>query len=369
MNFNKKRIVQFIIIFLLLLYKYLCMWFKNLNNYFSLIVIFVMILSIFFLLKEDYSKGVIKKIIIIIIFYLITAYVVGTIDIIVSLLFALLFYKEKDGEKNFLKMFITISAVLFCSTIFLYCIGILNNVSSRRLVNGEMMGRYSLGFSHVNAVFMYFLPIILGYLYLNNEHINIKLFLAIVDIISLILYKYSLCRTGIILVILINIFIIFRKILFTSKVFKFIIKHSYFIFGILSIVIAYQVGNDFNSSINKLLSYRPYYVLLNLERFGIHFLGYGVNNVLAFNIMMDNGYMTILLAYGLISYIFYYYFHLKAFNDFSKNYFYLIVLSIFSFYMIFENDVLYSTNFILTIEFIMFLRDSSKKGVKYIDED
>lgn len=366
MRISKNNFIYFVIIFITILYKYLIIWKGSSLPLIELLIVFAGILSFFILLKKKYNKTIIKKILIIFIFFLITYYAVGTIDIIVSLLYALLFYDEKNGDREFIKIFVLSSATLFFITLLLYCTGSLNSTSSQRLVNNSIEIRNSLGFTHVNSVFMYFMPIILGIYYLIDiKNFKTKfVYLLVVDTISAILYSFTLCRTGIILIIFLNILMIFEKFICTKKIVKLLIKYKYIFFTILTLCVCFAFGSDYTNPINKLFSFRLSYISEAFQTYGIKLIGFGEKKVL-----IDNGYITILLSYGLLPFIFYFYFSMKTFSYFIQDNKKLIILIIFSIYLLLENNVVYATNFILALEFIAYLNLKKKVGMKQNEKD
>ncbi len=363
MRVNKDDFLNGLIVVLLIGYKYILMWSRTNNIYTNVMIIGIAIFSVIMLLKKKMYKSDIKSIVIILIFFLLAFYKSRTIDIVVSLLIALLYVNSEKAEEKFLKVFTYSSCIFYISTIALYMLGILSNNASQRVIAGEVVGRNSLGFVHVNATFLYFVPIVLGFLYIGRKKSTGKQFfcLAVMDILSIILYYYTLCRTGFILIIILNIIFLFRNQLQKMKICNFIFQHSYiFLLGFM-LVLCFMCGNDYTDPINKALSFRPSFGLEALRTYPIRPFGFGVNE----DLILDCAYLRILLSFGAIPYILYYYFHARTYRYFKEDNYLLIAVLVLSIYQLFENNYLYYTNFLMTLQFIYFIRKNrigSKKN-------
>ena len=212
-----------------ILYKYILMWLRVPNIYTNLIIIGLVSLSFLILMQKKFSRIEIIKVIILFLFGCVTYYNSTMIDIFVATIFAMLYARDKDGIKDFIKIFTYTSIILYVITIILFLLGFLGNVASQRYVNEYLVERNSLGFMHVNAPFLHFVPIALGLIYINREKSAVHKFITIivVDIISIVIYNYTLSRTGVIIIIILNMIMIFQKYILDNKVTKYIFKYAF----------------------------------------------------------------------------------------------------------------------------------------------
>lgn len=370
MKLSKSEIANFFIVFLFLSYKYFLMWFSNFGIKINYLIIIPLALSIIVLVNKKYTKSILIKIFILLLFFAFSYYNSQSIDILLAIIFSLLFYDREKGDREFIKYFVIVSSILFSLTIILSLLGIINSTTSQRVVNGAIILRKSLGFSHANSAFIYFMPIVLGIMYTKGEKLNKPLFIFVIDVISIILYAVTLSRTGLLLIIILNFLLFFDFIIIRSKIFKMIAKYNYIILLLVSIYLGIKIGVIFENPINELLSYRPFYYNQAISFYGFHIFGSTPNG----NIILDNSYLTYLLIYGIIPYIFYTFFQIKTFDFFKNDRKKIIILFIFALYGVLENNFIYSCNFILALQFIFFLSQkkeqivTGKDGSKNVEE-
>ena len=358
---NKGKTIEACILIGFILYKYILMWLRVPNIYTNLIIIGLVSISFLILMQKKFSRIEIIKVIILFLFGCVTYYNSTMIDIFVATIFAMLYARDKDGIKDFIKIFTYTSIILYVITIILFLLGFLGNVASQRYVNEYLVERNSLGFMHVNAPFLHFVPIALGLIYINREKSAVHKFITIIvlDIISIVLYNYTLSRTGAIIILLLNIIMIFQKYILDNKVTKYIFKYAFITLGIFStFYIAYKFGNDFtDKSLNRVLSFRPMLALDAIKTYPLKPFG----NAFGERFILDSLYLRVLLGAGYISYMFYTYFQIKTFKYIEKDKYLYLVLIVFTIYQLFENVVTYNINFLLTIQFMLYLKYNDEK--------
>lgn len=364
LKIKKKDLFNFLIVFCLILYKYFLMWNQNLslNLNLNLMLIYILLIAIAIVSHKNFNKNLIFKIAVIFIFFIVSYYKSEAIDILIAFVLAFCFFDEENGEKKFLKSFMISSSILFIITIMLFALGILPDNALQRANGTTSLIRSSLGFFHANSAFLYFIPIVLSYYSLKRDNIKKIPFLFIIDIISLILYYFTICRTGLIIIIVINICVIFDRFLSRNKIMEFITKHGYIIFLSITLILAMKYGPDFVAPFNKILSMRPYFYYLAINQFGFHLFGYGIQDL----IIIDNLYLTYILIYGIIPYLFFLFFQYKTFSRFKEEKI-VIVMFVFFIYGMLENNFVYCNNFILTLQFIFYLQQKIDiKGAKNV---
>ena len=366
---KKTKIIEGIILIGFILYKYILLWIRDPNIYTNLTIIGLISISFLILMQKKFSRSEILKVIILFLFGCAAYYNSTVIDIFVATIFAMLYVREKDGIKDFIKIFTYTSIILYVITIILFLLGFLGNVASQRYVNEYLVERNSLGFMHVNAPFLHFVPIALGLIYINREKSAVHKFITIIvlDIISIVLYNYTLSRTGAIIILLLNIIMIFQKYILDNKVTKYIFKYAFITLGIfLTFYIAYKFGNDFtDKSLNRVLSFRPMLALDAIKTYPLKPFG----NAFGERFILDSLYLRVLLGAGYISYMFYTYFQIKTFKYIEKDKYLYLILIVFSIYQLFENVVTYNMNFLLTIQFMLYLKYNDEKDLENKDKD
>lgn len=366
---NKVKTIETSILIGFILYKYILMWLRVPNIYTNLIIIGLVSISFLILMQKKFSRSEIIKVIILFLFGCVTYYNSTMIDIFVATIFAMLYARDKDGIKDFIKIFTYTSIILYVITIILFLLGFLGNVASQRYVNEYLVERNSLGFMHVNAPFLHFVPIALGLIYINREKSAVHKFITIivVDIISIVLYNYTLSRTGALIIIILNMIMIFQKYILNNKVIKYIFKYAFITLGIfLTFYIAYKFGNDFtDKSLNRVLSFRPMLALDAIKTYPLKPFG----NAFGERLILDSLYLRVLLGAGYISYMFYTYFQIKTFKYIEKDKYLYLILIVFSIYQLFENVVTYNMNFLLTIQFMLYLKYNDEKDLENKDKD
>lgn len=349
------NLFDFTIILILIFYKYLGFYNLTEKKNIYIIVLIVMGLMTIYLIKLKMKKKELVTIVLIFIACAYSTYISGAIDFIISFLLALIFYKR--DEKNFIKYFFISSICCYILTIVLYNLGVLNNNSIKRITEEGTVVRNSLGFAHVNGVFKHLISIILaGYLLIDDKYL--KRYSIVVFVISTILYTYSASRTGYLCTILFLIIANFFNIT-KFKIVRKYSKYTFLILTILTILIALKFGVYEDDMVNELLSNRPYiwnyYIRTGklLSMFGTEIQG-------SF-FVIDNVYLTYLVAYGIITYIIYFILNFISYSIIKENRKVLLVFIIFAIYGIFETLSSYYTNFALVLQLIYIMRYDFKE--------
>lgn len=358
---NKKSVLLFLLVFLAILFKYLSMWSylivgefeTSLPLFFVIIALFLILISNLKVLKKNF-----KKMLLLGIGGVIITVMTSSIDYAIACLFAIAFSISKDGDKKFLKYFFISSIILFTLTILMSMIGILPENNSIRRVEGETLVRANLGFTGMNTVFLCFLPIALSFFILYEKKIEKKkLFIIIITfLISYALYKATLCRTGFYCSLIMLLLFFFVDKINNSKIVNIFVKYSYIILLIIAIGIAIIYGDTYESSVNMLLSGRPYYWNYYISNYQLSLTGVDILNTMP----LDNAYLTYLYDYGIICFILFAYITFVSQKSISKNKYILLAFFVFAIYGMFENNFIYHYNFMLTLQmiYIIGIKDS-----------
>lgn len=352
---NIKQILLATVILFALLFKYWSIWGLADDSIKYIFFIASIFLSVINIIVKKFSKREIRKIVILLVISIIICYSTGEIDFIYSLLLAIIFVKEENGDYLFIKYFVIFAICLFLLTITMWKIGVINSFESVRLVNGVLTRRNSLGFEHVNAVFKNFFPICLGaYMLSYDEDKKKRIALYVIMIVTgFLLYKATDSRTGFYAILMIA-----PLDYMISKVEKHhklgITKYFFLIFSIISVIIAFVFGKS-NNSINELLSDRPilYYQVLTQSKVSLFS---DANKGI-----VDNTYIWLLYHRGLIVYITYLTIYIKSTKKLINNKMFVLPLQLFCMYATLENLDVYNYNFLLIIQLMIIIKSNKVK--------
>lgn len=298
--------LRFIIVFLLVIFKYL----KMQNFISNTISNCILLATLFIVLIWLGSRGKIKNIntnyfLILALIAVVQIVLLRDVDILILLMLGILFTEDKNYTRNIIKYFLISLVIVFITTIVLYQCGILESAYLSRIIDGIRIQRNSLGFAHPNETYCYFFMILLGFYYFSK---NKKLFWFLALIVAYVLYKITLCRTG-----FLCIFVFLAiDVLYHSKI---KINKYFFALGTVLTLLLGVFGANMNSPLNEALSYRPYYAHATMES-GLIFnvLGNNLSKIQTntnFN-NIDNVYLHIILSSGLVFYVYYFWMYWKS---------------------------------------------------------
>lgn len=353
---NKIDIVNAIIIFIMVSFKYLKMYdlFSEmlLYGYLAILIIFV-IANIY---KMELSKKEYLMIVMLLAFAGFTFITNRDVNLLVSIFVALLFLKRDN--KEFVKYFIWSSVFMFCTTVILNASGLLDNKSMIRNTEDGRITRHALGFESPNAVFLYFMPIMFAFYYLYGTK---KKAIMVFAIFGTTLFYLTNCRTGFILTVLFLIYIVIYKNKMPKNI-KKLLPYLFLVFTIITIAITIYYSNTKDDNLDKMLSGRPalwnYYYGQGLHK---SITGGNLNE----EYILDNFYLHIMVHLGIIAYIFYLLVYYKSSKKLEKDERALNILLFYLLYGLVEtNTVLASTNFILVLQFKSLILDTQKKEKK-----
>lgn len=358
MKEKRENIIDFIILFLMISYSYFRM--LGMNNKIWLIF-YISILVICMIYKIFYIKFAKKEFYKILFFFgvcIFSTVIVGEVDFLIPVLVAISFIKT--DSKKILKSFLKISIVLYLMVLILYFLGIAQNKGLIRIQNENIKNRNSLGFSHVNQTFLFFLPIQLCiYLLYSKRKVLVN---SVILICSTVLFFLTDCRTGYFCTII--FFIIYNvPIIIENRIYNVVGKIIFIIFTVVSIFVASKYGEDGSNKINNILSLRPYYIHEYLEQDTlITIKGNHFNK----NIPLDNLYVYLLEEKGIVLYFIYAYIYIYSFESLKNSLKYKTVVTIFLIYGLFEAYIIWSAiNFILVLQLKnIILKDKEKNFIE-----
>lgn len=333
--FKKSNLFYFIFLNLMIFFKTLGL---DGNNK---IFIFVSLCSSLFLIMHLFYYKISAKqffiISIISIICIIITFKSGKITILMSGII-ILFTRKIDFDKLIKTIFAT-KIIGVTMVVLLWICGIVSTNEFYRINNnGELIKRYTLGFIHPNVAFLNFYLLVLMYLYIRFEKLNLKDYIGILTI-TLLIYRLTDSRTGVIsvLIAIILAFVLRYKLLIKFKFIKNIIVLIPLICGIGSVFLCkiYSNNNYLLNSINNILTGRLELGNRFLSIYNIKLLGQKVIEGSSLNgsyLRIDNGYIKLILSYGIVIFIIYIILQIKILKKYTfRTYEYKKVLLIVSF--------------------------------------
>lgn len=265
-----------------------------------------------------------------------------------------LFFIDTDN-KDMIKCFFITSLCMYIFTIVLNQFGIIASNDALRSSDLNSTVRYSLGFGHVNSVFLYYLPIAYSFYYLFSDKKYTKI---IILLSTIVLFLLSNCRTGFVF----SILFILVSFINPEKISMFLRKYSKYLFftlTIVSIVCAVIFGTTKSNIFNQLLSGRLYNAFYYIEKgYMFSLFGSGVKLTLP----LDNFYINLLVTRGIIIYFFYLFLYQKG-TSLVKDYKLIIIICFFLLYGMSEASTVCNFALIILIkEIFLDARKSENYG-------
>lgn len=279
--------------------------------------------------------------------------------------------KNIDKEKIFKIMFWT-RLVALCLMILLSTLGIIeNNIMLHYRANEGFVERYCFGYAHPNFVHSSFSIIVFLFGYIYYSKINIFTISAI-EILNLILYTFTLSRTGfIVLTLYLLIIYLIKNIKQIRRLVPKFLKVSIFVFLIMAFLLAYMyTNNEFIKKLDVLLTGRLNYMNILLRNYNIPIIGSDYYNNI---VMFDNGYFSMLYEGGLLATIWFVYFYYKT-NKYLVNHNMekeMIVTIFFLFYSMFESyliSILMNPTLIFVAQYIFDEKNKNREMKKNNEE-
>lgn len=203
---------------------------------------------------------------------------------------------------NLFRGLLKIRTITFITVITLSLLGILENQSIKMWRNGKFDLRYSLGYGHPNSLHLTLFVLVCTYIYVRYDKFKKSDYLYI-TFLNLFVYKYSLSRTGVLLIFLLLILVFISQYKFFSKL---IINSCNSIFLLLltisfTFAIIYgkiDIANRLDILLNGRIKYSSYYI----NNYGFTLFGNYLKGDT--NALFDNGYLYLYIQFGLIGLLF-----------------------------------------------------------------
>ena len=206
--------------------------------------------------------------------------------------------KNINIDKTFKGMF-KIRFITYIVMVGFSLLGVIPNKSVYMYRDNGFDIRYALGYGHPNTTQINLFIIIALYIYIRYEKLNVFDYLVLVAS-NIFIYSYTLSRTGFVCIFILIILAIYSKVGKKEKILLLKMPKIIFMFMLIfSILTAILYGkldiiNELNSIFNGRIAYSHYY----WNQYGLSLLG---NNLREDdNAIFDNGYLYIIIQFGVL---------------------------------------------------------------------
>ena len=248
-------------------------------------------------------------------------YAMKTYDLYWSILILLIYNSKIANIENIYKISIRILWIGIVSVLFFCLIGILPDILTSRDTIGQIeFNRHSFGFYHSNVLPLLIFYLEAYYICLTKDKAR-EVVIALYMIMSVVVNSFCHSRNGQYLSLFLSIFIIFVrrigqekcKVLYKAAMLSVPIM-SVFSFSMMFLLLKGGIWN----TIDSFFSGRFRLAIFKMRRVGIHLINIMSNkafindNILYVNekklrtVVIDNGYLYIILRYGILVLLFYF---------------------------------------------------------------
>ena len=272
--------------------------------------------------------------------------VIGTHEIFFSILLLMIFLSIDIDLKKIIKLSFSILFIATIIVVILSFFNITQNVISPRGIGGDYRVRNSFGFYHSNVLSLNVFYLLCFYVLLKKDKVSNK-FLLLFFIVSSFVYYLCLSRNSYLFsIILIGLAYLLKKVTIPNHILKYLeilACNIIFILTSLSLILTFSLINKSNIITfidNHLLSGRLTYNLLKIQSTGISFckpLNY--SEYIQDLIVVDNGYISTLIRYGLLFVIFICILNYFGIKKYNKNPYILITVIIIGIANFIDNDL------------------------------
>lgn len=292
-------------------------------------------------IKMLWDRFTLKELLLIVVIVLIGIidFIRGRVTSVLFTMIAICCMKDIDVKKT-IKIMFWVKLITFIGMFFCVITGIIENEYLVRYREGYgITNRYCLGYSHPNRAHAVLVILVFMFGYLYKEKINIFSLITI-QVFNYIIYMFTYSRTGYYIIFLYLIFeYILKKAekLKLKEIFSKIIKYTFIIFVMFSIIIAkYYQKNGLVDIINEILTGRVRFMNILIENYPVPIIGsIKYHNI----VIIDSGYFTLLYEGGLIATIVFGYLSYKTGKFLEKRNMYPEIIFTFFVmcYALFEN--------------------------------
>lgn len=250
-------------------------------------------------------------------------YALSTKDLYWSILILIIYGSKNIEQDKILKISISL---LICGIIIvlgLCLLGVLpDRITARDVSVADMSSRHSLGFYHSNVLPLVVLYLESYYIFLKKERVKQSIILLFLGI-AIILNSVCNSRNAFGLTVLLSVMILFEKNIGTSNFFKkvafYVSKYSVVVLSAFSYAMMFLLlrGGIWNT-IDNFFSGRFRLGIFKMRKVGLHLVNLMSNEAfvsdsityangdLLGTVALDNGYIYVILRYGILIILFYF---------------------------------------------------------------
>lgn len=257
-----------------------------------------------------------------VIFMITLLYAMKTEDLYWSILILLIYNSKKINIESVYRISLRIIIIGIISVLFLCFIGILPDIlTSRDTLEQIDYNRHSLGFYHSNVVPLLIFYLEVYYICIVKEKVRDSV-IVLFMIFAVIVNVFCRSRNAIIISLLLSVFVILakkkengeNKLLYHATVLSIPVM-SIFSFSMMFLLLRGGIWN----TIDTFFSGRFRLAIFKMRRIGFHFINVMSNenfindNITYANgqdlstVVLDNGYLYIILRYGILVLFFYFF--------------------------------------------------------------
>lgn len=293
---------------------------SNLSKILRLTAYLSIVLHFFFAGLKLELKGFIKFMAI---FAVTLAYGLITKDLYWSILIIYIYMSRSICQDRILKISMSLLIGGTICVIFLCAVGVLPDVMTARNSDlADTFVRHSFGFYHSNVLPLIMIYVELYYIFIKNERVKSSV-VVMFFLIQCLLYLSNNSRNAFFVSIVFTTLMIYEKYIgikkSAQKVFYACTKIMVPVLSIFSFAMMFLLlrGGIWNT-IDTLFSGRFRLAIFKMRRVGLHFINIMsndafvsdninyVNNKMLDTVTLDNGYLYIILRYGILAILFYY---------------------------------------------------------------
>lgn len=289
-----------------------------------------------------------------------------TRDFYWSVIVILIFQAQDILPDNIIKISMRI-LLLSTLTVTAFCImGILpDRMTSRDTINFISYTRHSFGFYHSNVLPLILLYLELYYIFIMGEKSNYGLLILFI-LTGLVINYLCDSRNAFYLCIFVNITVIILKLIKSENILRtclhIIARLSVpFLFGFSYLMMVLLAHGGIWDRVDYIFSGRFRAGVLKMRDVGLHWINFMSNKeFFSDGIVCDNGYIYILMRYGILSILFYFLISEKIVSKYKRDKFVLVVITVMFFANFIDNDLVDY----LVLPFILIAFNSSGRTVK-----
>lgn len=331
-----------------------------------LATIIILFLASIELIYKPFKRNTIWQIIIMSFIFCLNIYVIRTgVNVETDLLYMLaLAIAFKDiNPKKYVYLDVMGRMLLFSVTAIFFLFGKIGDITAITVLDDVR-----LWYAHHNTLGVQTLIIALELFYICDK--KNRFFAYLINAILLyFIYKIPVSRASYISLFIVYLLVIIYNLykpIFTNKISKFLIRNSFIILAIISLLLVYiySIGTPIGQQLNNWFSGRLYLGNEYLKMFPIKLFGTPIVSEL----VLDSGYLYYLIQFGLIPTLIIYYLYNRAFKKLEDNSDYLLIIVVLGIlvHSLMEHHLyqLTTNTFLFIMSYGLFYYDDKGQNVK-----